>query len=159
MEEEYKKTGHPVLAIILGLLSTLIGIFAVVFFGRIPLIAALVLGAAAIILGILTRMQSGKRGIGGIVWGIIGIVAACGSLTILSSVQSKVTPYVEDYPLTGKYFSDITSKGFLGVLIEASADVTEEDEETQKKISEELERIAETLTKKMEEAEAEAESK
>lgn len=75
-------TGHPVLGIVLGIIGILIAIIFSMITGAISGAIALILGIAAILIGINARKLCGK-GIGAIVTGAIAVI-----LSIVMTVSS-----------------------------------------------------------------------
>ena len=68
------KKGHPVLALVLGILGIAAALFTVILTGAIGACLAGVLGLAAIIIGVVSR--KGGKGMGGIVTGVLAIILA-----------------------------------------------------------------------------------
>lgn len=85
MEQQFKK-GHPILAVVLGLLAVTASIFLIPISGVIGGGIALILGILALVLGIKSR--KGGRGIPGILIGIVTIVMSV--LLTVSTINALV---------------------------------------------------------------------
>ena len=118
MSETIKK-GHPVLAVILGILGILVALFLCLIGGAI----AGVLGLGALLIGILGKKGGGK-GVGGIITGALAILlAVILTVTSIASLKLMKEKAVEagTAPLIEKYFDDPTM-GLLGVALKIPMD-------------------------------------
>lgn len=117
MSETIKK-GHPVLAVILGILGILAALFLCLLTGVIGGAIAGVLGLGALLIGILGKKGGGK-GVGGIITGALAILlAVILTVTSIASLKLMKEKAVEagTAPLIEKYLDDPTM-GLLGVAL------------------------------------------
>ena len=131
MSETIKK-GHPVLAVILGILGILAALLLCLLTGVIGGAIAGVLGLGALLIGILGKKGGGK-GIGGIVTGILAILLAvvltASSIASLNLMREKAAE-AGTAPLIEKYLDDPTM-GLLGVALKIPQDEGSLEELTQ----------------------------
>ena len=117
------KTGRPVLGLVLGILGILCALFLAFLTGVIGGGIALVLGLAALLLGIFAS-KSGSRGVGAIVTGAIAIFLAViitiVSVSTFSTLQSKAAES-GNTPLMAKYLGR-PELGFIGLLMSIPSD-------------------------------------
>ena len=122
MSETIKK-GHPVLAVILGILGILAALLLCLLTGVIGGAIAGVLGLGALLIGILGKKGGGK-GVGGIITGALAILlAVILTVTSIASLKLMKEKAVEagTAPLIEKYFDDPTM-GLLGVALKIPMD-------------------------------------
>lgn len=124
MSETYSyKKGHPILAVILGILGIAVALFLCLLTGIVGGIIAGVLGLAALLIGILGRKNGGK-GIGGIITGILAILLAV-ILTVTSIATFRELKIKAEEsgtaPLVAKYFDDPTM-GLIGAAMKIPKD-------------------------------------
>ncbi len=124
------KTGHPVLAVVLGILGILIALFATLLTGIIGGIVAGVLGIAALLIGFFGKKNGGK-GIGGIVTGALAIILAIAmtvsSVRVYQTMKDKAAEYADEFPLVVKTL-DNPSLGMIGMLTNMPKDESSSQE-------------------------------
>ncbi len=107
-----------ILAVILGILAVVCAAFATFLFGTVGGLIAGVLGAGAVVLGILKRKKDGKGGIGGVVIGVLSIVLALS----LTGTWSRAFTELREKALANKPDSlwaqaaEDTSGGMMGII-------------------------------------------
>lgn len=114
--------GHPVLAIVLGLLGIVAAVLLILLAGVVGAVIAGLLGLAAILVGLAAR-KSG-RGVGGITLGIIAILMSVFICTGVVSALSKardVAKTIPEAPLVAKYL-DNPNLGILGIALKVPRD-------------------------------------
>ena len=112
-EREYKK-GHGGLAILLAILGLLVGTLGTIGFGKIVFFVGIGLAVLGIILGIVSRVQTGRKGLGGIIWGIIAILLSVGSFMFLNGMSGIMKDHKDKLPITGELFEELPAKGLIG---------------------------------------------
>ena len=116
-----KKSGHPVLGIVLAILGVLIALFFALFAGIAGGAVAGVLGLIAVLLGISAR---GGKGITSIVLGAIAIILAVsltiGSVALLNKARETAASNPET-PLLAKYL-DNPNMGLIGIVLNIAKD-------------------------------------
>ena len=121
---EVKKPGHPILAVVLGILGILIALFATLPTGVVGGIIACLLGLAALLIGIVGKKNGGK-GIGGIIVGVLAIILAVvmtvSSIAAMKLLKEEVTKYADEAPLVLKSM-DNPSLGLLGMFLHLPKD-------------------------------------
>jgi len=127
-----------VCAVILGILGLIASVVATAILGWMGGAVAIVLGAAAIILGLLGRKKKGKGGFGPVV---VGVVAVVMSIFMITSVSSMMTTLKDNllkelnkdgskYATVSKYAEKAdTNTGFVGFISSMAGNVTEEDKD------------------------------
>ena len=113
------KQGHPVLAVVLGILGILLAFFLPLLGGYIGGIIAGLLGLAALLIGI-SGVKAGGKGVAGIVVGVLAVILAVvltfGSIGVLKEVKVRAAKYAEEAPLVVKCL-DKPELGFLGMIL------------------------------------------
>ena len=120
---EYRKTGHPILGVILGLLGIAAAIFLAMLAGVIGGGIAVAFGLAALLIGISGRKKGGK-GIGAIIVGALAILLAVAlTATTVSGLKEMHQKAVEsgNAPLVAKY-AENPYLGLLGVALKLPND-------------------------------------
>ena len=120
---EYRKTGHPILGVILGLLGIAAAIFLAMLAGVIGGGIAIAFGLAALLIGISGRKKGGK-GIGAIIVGALAILLAVAlTATTVGSLKEMHQKAVEsgNAPLVAKY-AENPYLGLLGVALKLPND-------------------------------------
>ena len=119
MDQYAKKAGHPILAVILGLLGILVAVLLTLFAGVIAGAVAGALGLAAFLLGLFGRKAGGK-GIGGIITGAVAIVLAIvmtvTTVGLFNDVKNMASQYADEAPLVAKSLSN-PSLGLVGMMM------------------------------------------
>ena len=118
-----KKTGHPVLGIVLGILGIIAALLLCLFTGVIGGAVAGILGLAAVLIGMAAR--KGGRGIGAIVAGalaiILAVVLTVGSVQTFRKIQDEASKYIDEAPLVVKCL-DKPYLGLVGMIINLPKD-------------------------------------
>ena len=120
---EYRKTGHPILGVILGLLGIAAAIFLAMLAGVIGGGIAVAFGLAALLIGISGRKKGGK-GIGAIIVGALAILLAVAlTATTVGGLKEMHQKAVESgsAPLVAKY-AENPYLGLLGVALKIPND-------------------------------------
>ena len=124
MNNYEKKAGHPILAIILGILGILIALLLTLLLGVVAGAIAGILGLAALLIG-LVGVRKGGRGIGGIVVGALAIILAVAmtmtTVSLFTKIQTEAEKYTDEAPLVAKTL-DKPALGMLGMLINLPKD-------------------------------------
>ena len=150
MSNYEKKTGHPVLGIILGIIGIMAAALLSVLTGVIGGAVAGVLGLAALLLGIFA-VKGGRRGGGAaaVVAGVLAIILAVtmtyGTVGMLNEMKEKAKSN-PNTPLMAKYL-DNPSMGFLGIVLAISKDGEAEKTDTEtllKALNKEMDLLKET---------------
>ena len=119
-----KKGGHPILAVVLGVIGIIIALLLTMFFGVIAGGAALLLGVIAILLGFSARKKSGQ-GLGGIIAGalaaVLAIVMTVSSINAFGAIKKEAAKYNDVAPLVVKSL-DNTYLGILGMFVNMPQD-------------------------------------
>ncbi len=118
--ETRMKSGHPVLGIVLGLMGIGIALTLTIFTGVVGGGVALLLGLAALILGV--KASKGGARIGSILVGVVAmLLAAVMTVTSVGAVSLLRDTAMKNNPdsLVAKY-TDKPYLGFLGMAINAS---------------------------------------
>ena len=107
-----------ILGVILGILAIGIAVMATLLFGTAAGIAAGVLGAVAIVLGIVKRKKDGKGGIAAIVAGVLSILLAFSMTTVWSTAFSDLHKKAVEYKPDGLWaqVSENTTGGLFGII-------------------------------------------
>ena len=107
-----------ILAVVLGILAVLCALLATFLFGMTGGIIAAVLGAAAIVLGILKRKKEGKGGIAGIVIGVLSIIMAFSLASNWSNAFTELHKKALQYKPDGLWaqVSEETNNGIMGII-------------------------------------------
>ena len=118
MSNYENKSGHPVLAVVLGILGILIALFATLLAGVVGGAIAGILGLAAVLIGFFGKKNGGK-GIGGIIAGALAIILAVtmtvSSISTFKTLKEKAAEYAEEAPLVVKCL-DNPSLGMIGMI-------------------------------------------
>ena len=127
-EYEERKTGHPVVGLILGLLGIAAALLLVMLTGVIGAAIAGALGLIALILGIGAR-KTGK-GLGAIITGVLAILLAVG---LFAGTTKMMTMLKDEAVKTGKApmvekFMDKPYLGFLGMIMNMPTNEADVDE-------------------------------
>ena len=124
MTETYNsKKGHPLLAVILGILGIAVALLLCLLTGIAGGIIAGVLGLAALLIGILGKKNGGK-GVGGIITGILAILlAVIMTVTTIATFRALKEKAEESgtAPLVAKYFDD-PALGLIGAAMKIPKD-------------------------------------
>ena len=132
---DYEKKGHPVLGIILGVIGIVAAICAL-FSGWIGGGIGLLFGLIALLIGI-SAVKGGKKG-----GGITSIVFAGIAITLAVSLAFAGVAFwnvikqeinSDETPLMAKYF-DNPNFGIVGALLKMNSDISNKNEEDQKKL-------------------------
>ena len=107
-----------VLAVILGILAVICAVLATFLFGTVGGVVAGVLGAAAIVLGILKRKKAGKGGIAAIVIGGLSIIMTFGLTSAWSNFFTEIHNKAVEYKPEGMWaqVSENTNGGLMGII-------------------------------------------
>ena len=126
------KRGHPVLAIVLGILGILIAFFLTLIGGVIAGAVALILGVVALLLGISGR-KAGGSGLGGIIIGALAIILAVamtfGTISTFTEIQKQAEKYADEAPLVVKSLKS-PYLGMVGMMVNVPKDEGSLDELT-----------------------------
>ena len=124
MSETYNdKKGHPILAVVLGILGIAVALFLCLLTGIVGGIIAGVLGLAALLIGVLGKKNGGK-GVGGIITGVLAILLAVTmTVTTIASFRALKEKAEESgiAPLVARYF-DNPSLGLIGAAMKIPQD-------------------------------------
>ena len=119
MNNYEKKAGHPILAIILGILGILIALLLTLLLGVVAGAIAGILGLAALLIG-LVGVRKGGRGTGGIIVGALAIILAVAmsvtTVSLFTKIQTEAAKYTDEAPLVAKSL-DKPALGILGMLL------------------------------------------
>ena len=118
-----KKSGHPVLGLILGILGIVVALLLCLISGVIGGAVAGVLGLAALLIGILGKKGGGK-GIGAIIAGVLAVLLAV--VMTISTVDAmkqwkQKAEQTGEAPLLVKYL-DKPELGLLGIIVNMPKD-------------------------------------
>ena len=116
--ENNYKSGHPALGLVLGILGIAVALLLAFFTGAIGAGIAIILGIAAILLGISARRKSNK-GMGAIVTGALAIILALVLMTTVTSLFTEMRNKAKELgtaPLVAEYM-DKPYLGFLGMAM------------------------------------------
>ena len=107
-----------VLGVVLGILAVLAALLATFLFGTVGGIIAGVLGAAAIVLGILKRKKEGKGGVASIAIGVLSILLAFSLCNTWSGVFTKMRNKALAYKPDSLWaqVSEDTTGGLMGMI-------------------------------------------
>ena len=107
-----------VLAVILGILAVICAVLATFLFGTVGGVVAGVLGAAAIVLGIVKRKKAGKGGIPAIVIGVLSIIMTFGLTSAWSNFFTEIHKKAVEYKPDGMWaqVSENTNGGLMGII-------------------------------------------
>ena len=123
-----KGDGHPILAVILGILGIVAAVVLIFLTGWIGFGVAALFGVLAIVLGISAK-RAGNGGIGGMISGILAILAAVGIILPLGNVakefrnkaeEANVAPHIVEYMDNLKF-------GVFGFAVSASQSGVDEE--------------------------------
>ena len=138
MENTAKKTGHPVLGIVLGIIGIVLS-FSAFLFGVIGGGVAALLGVLAVVIGVLAR--KGGRGTGAIVAGILAIILAVvmtrSSINLYQALHEKALEHTDIAPLMAKS-TDKPYTGLIGIVMQlkdADADALTKEIEALNKLN------------------------
>ncbi|MBR3333658.1 MAG: hypothetical protein IKG23_05160 [Clostridia bacterium] len=124
MSETYNyKKGHPILAVVLGILGIAVALLLCLLTGVVGGAIAGVLGLAALVIGILGKKNGGK-GIGGIIVGVLAILlAVIMTVTSIGTFQTLKEKAEQSgtAPLVAKYFDNPTL-GLIGAAMKMPQD-------------------------------------
>ena len=139
--------------IVLGVLALIAAFIAPLMGGWIGGAATIVLAVGALVLGVLSRKKSeNKKGMGGIVLGVIAAVLAVVMIVSTSSMMKTMKDKLLDeldkqgskFPTVAKYAEQAdTDTGFIGFINSMAGKVSEEDKA---KFEEEAKDLANLLT-------------
>ena len=123
MSNYEKKSGHPVLGLILGILGILAALLFCFLAGVIGGAIAGILGLAAVLTGFAAR--KGGRGIAAIVVGFLAIILAVvmtvGSVNTYQNIRNEAAKYADEAPLVVKSL-DKPYLGIVGMIINLPKD-------------------------------------
>ena len=107
-----------IVAVILGLLAVACALLATFLFGITGGVVAGVLGAVAIVLGILKRKKDKRGGISGIVIGVISIIMALSLTGVWSNMFTELHNKAVEYKPDGLWAkaSENTNGGMMGII-------------------------------------------
>lgn len=105
-------TGHPVLGIVLGLIGILAAPILAVFIGIIGGGIALILGVAAICIGIVSKKNCGKGG-GAVFFGIVAVIL---SVVFTFSVAVTLKELRYKAAVTGRDIAKHMNRPYLGLF-------------------------------------------
>ena len=124
MSETYNyKKGHPILAVVLGILGIAVALLLCLLTGVIGGVIAGVLGLAALLIGILGKKNGGK-GVGGIITGVLAILLAVIMTVTSIGTFRELKEKAETSgtaPLVAKYF-DNPYLGLIGAALKLPPD-------------------------------------
>ena len=119
-----KKPGHPILAIVLGIIGILVALFLTLIAGVAAGAVAGILGIAALAIGLSGRSKGGS-GIGGIIAGVLAIILAVvmtvSTINAFTRIQKEAEKYVDEAPLVAKTL-DKPALGLLGMILNLPKD-------------------------------------
>lgn len=107
-----------IVGVIVGIVAVLAALALTFLFGTVGGIIAGVLGALAVVLGILKRRKDGKGGIVAVVIGAISILMAFGMTAVWTGLFSEMHKKALDYKPDGLWaqISEDTSGGMMGII-------------------------------------------
>ena len=143
-----------VCGVILGILGLIAALVATLCFGWIGGVIAILLGALALILGLLKRKKTGNGGIGAVILGALAIVVTAAVIpathstmvTLKTNLLKEIDKQESKYAVVTKYVGEAdTNVGFIGFITSMAAKVTEEDKAP---FEEEIKDLSKLLTEK-----------
>lgn len=119
-----------IFAVILGILAIVGAFFITALFGTTGGIIAGVIGAIAIILGVLKRKKDGKGGIAGIVVGVLAIIMAFSMTGMWNNGFKELHRKAVEYKPDGLWAqaSEDTNGGIMGIINKLPTDQASLDE-------------------------------
>ena len=113
-----------ILAVILGILAVICSFFVTALFGTTGGIITAVLGAAAIVLGVLKRKKDQKGGIPAIVIGVLALILALSMTTMWSNAFKALHQKAVELKPDGLWaqVSEKTDGGIIGIIRELPTD-------------------------------------
>jgi len=130
MSEETYKTGHPILAVVLGILGIAAALLTTLLAGVIGGAVAGLLGLAALLIGLSARKNNGK-GWGGIITGALAIILAVmmtvSTISVFNQMKEKAAGFSEEAPLVVKSLNN-PALGLIGMVISLPRDEGTADE-------------------------------
>ena len=113
-----------VLAVFLGILAVICSFFVTALFGTTGGIITAVLGAAAIVLGVLKRKKDQKGGIPAIVIGVLALILALSMTTMWSNAFKALHQKAVELKPDGLWaqVSEKTDGGIIGIIRELPTD-------------------------------------